>query len=127
VFFVYNGFLTEWEPDDILDLHCGDEARPNRSVFKELMASTLIRGRSFLFMALNDYFQILFLGIGMVFGLIAAVMAYLILYQEYLHHFMGDTKQPKKMALQGALFTFVFFLALSLAGGYILVRFVISR
>lgn len=69
----------------------------------------------------------LFLGIGGIFGFLAALIAYLILYGEYIHHFQGDTKRPRKMALEGALFTFVFFFLLSLLGEYFLANFIINK
>lgn len=78
-------------------------------------------------MGINNPLQILFLSIGLAFGLIAAGMAYLILYGEYIRHFMGDKKRPRQMALQGAIFTFVFFFALSLLAGYVLTAYIIGK
>jgi hypothetical protein len=42
---------------------------------------------------------------------LAAVMAYLITYEEYAHHY-PDKKQAKKTAWRAAVFTLIFFLAL---------------
>ncbi len=76
---------------------------------------------------MNSPLTTLFLSIGLIFGFLAGVIAYLILYGEYVHHFMGDTKRPRKMALQGAIFTFIFFFLLSLIAGYILTEFIIKQ
>jgi len=45
------------------------------------------------------------------FALIGAVMAYLISYNEYIHHY-PTKKEPRKMALETAIFTLVVFIAL---------------
>jgi len=42
------------------------------------------------------------------FALIAAIMAYLITYNEYMHHYTTK-KEPRKMALESAIFTLIFF------------------
>ena len=55
--------------------------------------------------------------IGALFGLLASILAYVILYREYQHHFV-DGARPRKMALQGALVTLLVFLALSITFGY---------
>jgi len=69
----------------------------------------------------------LFLALGSVFSLLAAVIAYLILYGEYVHHFQGDTKRPRKMALEGAFFTFIIFFLITLLGGYVLTNYIINK
>ncbi len=66
-----------------------------------------------------------FLVVGLIFGLVAGVMAFLISYQEYSHHFT-DSKKPFMLSLQTGLFTFAFMLALSLLAAYVLTTFVIK-
>jgi len=46
--------------------------------------------------------------LGSIFGALAAAAAYLITYQEYIHHF-PDKGRPRKMALRMALVAFLFF------------------
>ena len=41
-------------------------------------------------------------------GCFAGATAYLISYQEYLHHF-PDKRKPRRMALEAALLAFAFF------------------
>ena len=68
----------------------------------------------------------LYLGIGVVFGFLAALMAFLITWNEYQNHkFRG--KRLFMEALRAGLFTFVVFLLLSLLIGFILTNFVILR
>lgn len=64
----------------------------------------------------------LFIGIGGVFGFLAALMAYLITYNEYMHHYQ-TSKEPRKMALQAAIFAFIFFFALAVGSGYFITHF----
>jgi hypothetical protein len=45
---------------------------------------------------------------------VAGLMAYLITYKEYIHHF-NNNKQPMKLALSAAITTFIFFMVLSFA------------
>ena len=59
-----------------------------------------------------------FLGIGLVFGLLASAMAYLILYEEYVRHCAKP--KARRMSMQGAVFAFLFFSALAFAAGYLL-------
>ncbi len=68
----------------------------------------------------------LFLVLGLVFGIFAALVAYLITYGEYRHHYQGS-KQPRRLALQAAVFTFVVFFLIALLGGYVLVNFIINK
>ena len=64
--------------------------------------------------------------IGVVFGLIAALMAFAITWHEYeKHKFTG--KRLFKEAFQAAIFTFIVFLLLSFIIGFLLTRFVINR
>jgi H+/Cl- antiporter ClcA len=65
----------------------------------------------------------LFLGIGVIFGAIAALMAYLITYNEWMHHY-PTKKKPRKMALEAAIFAFIFFFLMSLFSGYVLINFI---
>ena len=65
----------------------------------------------------------IFLGIGGIFGAIAALMAYLVIYGEWKHHYPTN-KEPRKMALEAAIFTFIFFLLVSLFSGYVLINFI---
>jgi len=57
--------------------------------------------------------------IGLVFSPIAAIMAFLITYNEYQRHYPTKTK-PRRMALEVAIITFVFFLVLSVVIGWLL-------
>jgi hypothetical protein len=57
-----------------------------------------------------DFIPIL---IGLMLCPIAAVMAFLITYEEYSHHYT-DNKKPLKFALEAAIFTFIVFGILSL-------------
>lgn len=64
----------------------------------------------------------LFLIIGSAFGLLGGLMAYLIVYNEYMHHF-PDKSRPRRMALRSGLFTFVFLLLTLLLVGWVLAGF----
>jgi hypothetical protein len=46
--------------------------------------------------------------LGSIFGILAGASAYLITYQEYIHHF-PDKIRPRKMALRMAIVAFFFF------------------
>ena len=61
----------------------------------------------------------IFILIGGVFGFLGALIAYLITYNEWVHHY-STKKEPRKMALETAIFVFVFFLLVSLIAGYFL-------
>jgi H+/Cl- antiporter ClcA len=63
----------------------------------------------------------LFLGIGVVFGFLASLMAYLITYNEWVHHY-PTKKEPRKIALEAAIFTFIFFFLISLIAGYFFIK-----
>jgi len=54
--------------------------------------------------------------IGLILSPLAALMVFLISYNEYLHHF-PDKKKPFKLALESAFFTLFLFLLLSLIIG----------
>jgi hypothetical protein len=57
--------------------------------------------------------QITILIIGIPFGAIAAVMAFIITYEEYRHHYK-DLKTPIRHGVETALVTFLFFVVMSL-------------
>jgi hypothetical protein len=61
----------------------------------------------------------LLLVIGLVLSPIAALMSYFITYDEYLHHY-PDKGTPRRMALQAAALTFIFFVLISMAVGWVL-------
>jgi hypothetical protein len=51
----------------------------------------------------------MFLTVTLVFSPLAAIMAFLIVYDEYRHHF-EEGKTPLKMGLRAALVTFILFI-----------------
>jgi hypothetical protein len=53
---------------------------------------------------------------GTSFGLLAAMMSFLITYQEYSRHFLSK-RQPLKMAVEIALVTFLLFFGLCVVLG----------
>ena len=55
--------------------------------------------------------------------MIAAVMAFLTTYEEYTHHFL-DKKEPFRLGMRTAIFTFIVFVALSILAGAILSKMV---
>jgi hypothetical protein len=57
--------------------------------------------------------------VGLVFGPLAALSAYLITYGEYQHHY-PDKKMPRKLASEAAVGTLFFFLVLSVIIGFFL-------
>jgi len=64
--------------------------------------------------------------IGIIFGFLAALAAFVITYNEYeKHKFTG--KRLFMQAFQTAFFTFFIFLLLSVLIGFLLAHFVISR
>lgn len=60
------------------------------------------------------------------FSVLASVMAYLIAYNEWMRHYPAK-KEPRRMAREAAIFTFIFFTVLSLFVGFFLEYFVIPR
>ena len=58
------------------------------------------------------------LSIGIVFGIVASIMAFLITYEEYVHHYIGR-QEPLRASFQTALFAFIVFVALSLIVGWL--------
>jgi hypothetical protein len=59
------------------------------------------------------------LGIGVVFGILAAMMAYLITYNEWISHY-STKKEPRRTALEAAIYTFFIFFFMSLIARYLL-------
>ncbi|MDI6864480.1 MULTISPECIES: hypothetical protein [Thermodesulfovibrio] len=57
------------------------------------------------------------------FSIIAAVMVYLITYNEYMHHYTTK-KEPRKIALETAIFTFVFFIVVGFFIVYVLINWI---
>ena len=55
-----------------------------------------------------------FLFIGVVFGALASAGAYLIAYNEYRQRMLRLDQNPKKMALETAAVTFIFFVVASI-------------
>ncbi len=58
----------------------------------------------------------IFILIGGVFGFLGALMAYLITYNEWVHHYQTK-REPRKIALETAIFVFSFFFILSVLLG----------
>ena len=52
----------------------------------------------------------------------AAIIAYIITYDEYQHHL--DKKSARNQAIQAAIFTFVVFIIVGLLSGYVFNTFV---
>jgi len=63
--------------------------------------------------------------IGIIFGFLAALMAFVITWHEYERHKFTGMRLFRE-SFQSAIFTFVVFLLLSLLVGFLLVRFVIK-
>ncbi len=59
----------------------------------------------------------LFLAVGLVFGVLAGMMAFLITYEEYSHHHF-DRGRLVRTSFEAALFAFLVILALALAAGF---------
>jgi hypothetical protein len=53
----------------------------------------------------------LLLVVGLIFGSLGAICTYLITYKEWEHHY-SDKKIPRRMALETAISTLIFFLAI---------------
>jgi Zn-dependent protease len=62
----------------------------------------------------------LLITIGAVFGLLAAACAYVISYNEYRQRMLRLDQNPKKMALQTAVATFVFMLLAAVVLSFVL-------
>ena len=63
----------------------------------------------------NSSFDLI-LVLGGIFSLLAALMAYLITYNEWVHHY-PTKKQPRKIALEAAAFAFFIFLLIAVFTG----------
>jgi hypothetical protein len=55
------------------------------------------------------------------FPIIAAIMAYIIVYSEWVHHYPSK-KEPRKMALETAILTFIIFTAIMIFATYIFIH-----
>jgi hypothetical protein len=62
----------------------------------------------------------LFVSLGTMFGLLAAVAAYVISYQEYRQRMLRPDQNAGKMAIEMAAVTFLFFLVASVVLGFAL-------
>ena len=60
-----------------------------------------------------------FMILGGVFGTLGALIAYVIMYHEYVQHY-PNKKQPRKIALEAAVITFSIFFGLATGFGYFL-------
>jgi len=70
--------------------------------------------------------NIAFLFLGIVPGLLAGLLAFVITYDEYSRHYI-DRRRPLRLALEAAVFAFFVFLALSVATGFVLTRAYMSQ
>lgn len=61
-----------------------------------------------------------FTGLGLIFGSLAGVCAYLISYHEYRQRMLRPDQSPGRMALGTAMGTFGFFLVASLVLAFVL-------
>ena len=57
--------------------------------------------------------------IGLIFSPIAAMMAFFVIYGKYQHHY-SDNAIPRKLAIEAAAGTFVFFMIISVVIGWFL-------
>ncbi len=62
----------------------------------------------------------LLLMIGTVFGVLAAACAYLISYAELRRRFLRPDQNPRRMAMQTAIVTFLFFIIAALVLSFVL-------
>ncbi len=72
------------------------------------------------FLMMTNVFPLLFV-IGLMFSPLAAVMAFVITYEEYAHHYAGGRK-PLRLAAQAAAITFVVFVSLAVLAGFVATR-----
>jgi sterol desaturase/sphingolipid hydroxylase (fatty acid hydroxylase superfamily) len=72
-----------------------------------------------------EHFFYFFLFIGIIFGTLGAVIAYLITYNEYAHRFKG--RKLRKSALQTAIVTLIFFILLTLTLFFLLNRSILKK
>jgi hypothetical protein len=62
----------------------------------------------------------LFLAIGGLFGALAAIGAYLIAYDQYQRRMLRSDQKPRRMALETALATFLFFVVAAIVLAFLL-------
>jgi hypothetical protein len=62
----------------------------------------------------------LFLAIGGLFGALAAIGAYLIAYDQYQRRMLRPDQKPRRMALETALATFLFFVVAAIVLAFLL-------
>ena len=62
----------------------------------------------------------LLLALGVVFGALAAACAYLISYAELRRRFLRPDQNPRRMALETAVVTFVFFIVAAIVMSFVL-------
>ena len=62
----------------------------------------------------------LFLGIGAIFGVLAAACAYLIAYHEYRQRMLRVDQRASRMAIEAAIVTFVFIMVASAVLAWVL-------
>jgi len=55
----------------------------------------------------------------------AAIIAFIITYDEYQHHL--DKKSARNQAIQAAVFTFIVFIVVGLLSGYVFNTFVVNQ
>jgi len=67
----------------------------------------------------------LFVCLGVLFGAVASPMAYIIFYQEYIHHL--TEREARATALRAAATAFAFIVALATASGWAMSWFGIIR
>ncbi len=71
-------------------------------------------------MPLSTQLLPLLLALGVLFGALAAACAYVISYTEARRRFLRPDQNPRRMALQTAVVTFVFFIAAALILAFVL-------
>lgn len=62
----------------------------------------------------------LFIAIGAIFGVLAAACAYVISYNEYRQRMLRFDQNPRQMALQTAIATFVFMMLAAVVLSFVL-------
>jgi uncharacterized membrane protein YbhN (UPF0104 family) len=67
----------------------------------------------------NPVFPLL-LALGTVFGALAAACAYVISYSEHRRRFLRPDQNPRRMALETAIVTFVFFIVAAIVLSFVL-------
>ena len=85
----------------------GDEARRNRP-----------QGADGFYLKTMEVIYLLLIS-GVIFGSLGAACAYLITYKEWEHHY-STPEIPCKMALETAIFTFIFFIVIMVIMGLVI-------